>query len=133
MSTLIFLIFLTIGVSITNGNYCACCFPNEPHTCQTPGINLPSCDDCTSSFCANHVKGCQGVPQCTAECQSTSSTTTTASRSSSSVEPITSTITTPSKSSSSVKPITSTPSSGEITVQIEVILITLGLILLVFV
>jgi hypothetical protein len=77
MWTFILAILLTIGVSVINGNSCACCFPGQAHVCQTPAIDLPSCDDCTSFFCANHVKGCQGTPPCTVECKSDSTSTST--------------------------------------------------------
>ncbi len=76
MLTLILFTFLSIEVSLLNGNSCTCCFPFPTQECQTPGFDIPSCADCTSSFCAQHVKGCQGDP-CQAECNSKSSSTTT--------------------------------------------------------
>ncbi len=92
MWTFILAILLTIGVSVINGNSCTCCFPGQAHVCQTPAINLPSCDDCTSFFCANHIKGCQGTP-CTVECtsDSTSSSTSTSPIITTSTRQITST------------------------------------------
>lgn len=74
MRTAVLLVFLTIAVSTVHSYTCACCFPNIPDTCETMAIDLSSCDQCTSFFCANHVKGCQGA-QCTAICKSSSGPT----------------------------------------------------------
>ncbi|CAF1437033.1 unnamed protein product [Adineta steineri] len=92
------------GVSIINSDRCVCCFPNQSHSCQTPAIDLP-CNECTSDFCAQHVKGCQGFPACKAECMSSSSTTTTMPSPSS-------TMTTSSLSSTTTVPIKSTTFNG---------------------
>ena len=89
MSMLLLFIVFSIAVSSIDGSTCKCCFPGQTQICQTPAIEL-ACADCTGVFCANHVKGCQGSPQCDAVCQSDSST--------SSVSPLTSTFTTSSQS-----------------------------------
>ncbi|CAF0914239.1 unnamed protein product [Adineta ricciae] len=77
MLALTLFVFLTIGVSMANSHACTCCFPNMADVCQTMAIDLVSCDECTNVFCANHVKGCQGL-NCKAICQpDTSSSSTT--------------------------------------------------------
>jgi len=138
MLTLILFIFLSVGVSIINGSSCACCFPWVAESCQTPGFPV-FCENCTSFFCANHVKGCQGTP-CKAVCiPDSSSTTTTVSSSSSSMEPITTMmsspftepITTMMSSSSSMEPITNTTASGGYFIRIELFVISASLTLLI--
>lgn len=113
MLTLILFIFLSVGVSIINGSSCACCFPWVAESCQTPGFPV-FCEDCTSFFCANHVKGCQGTP-CKAVCIPDSSSTTT----------------TVSSSSSSMEPITNTTASGGYFIRIELFVISASLTLLI--
>ncbi len=93
MLTFIFFIFLSIGVSIINGDTCQCCFSWQTEGCQVPSIYIP-CEDCTSFFCANHVKGCQGTPPCRAECIHDSSSTTTKASSSYPPTETTTTVTT---------------------------------------
>ncbi|CAF2043955.1 unnamed protein product [Rotaria magnacalcarata] len=83
MSTLFVLLLIIVGISKINANCCTCCFPGQQPICQTPGINLPSCDECTSNFCTQHVKGCQGRYVCDVTCKSDSSTTSTKAKSSS--------------------------------------------------
>jgi hypothetical protein len=111
MLALIVLIFSCIGVSIINSHSCSCCFPNLPHTCETMAIDLALCTECTSVFCANHVKGCQGSPQCEAICNNDSSSTVTTSTSSFTVTSATSSATTTSAISSS----TTTPATSSLT------------------
>ena len=77
MLALTLFVFLTIGVSTANSHACTCCFPNMIDVCQTMAIDLASCDECTNIFCANHVKGCQGL-NCKAICQPDTSSTSTA-------------------------------------------------------
>ncbi|CAF0885488.1 unnamed protein product [Rotaria sordida] len=115
MLTLFLLIFLTVGVSTINGYTCTCCFPGQPHTCQTPEIPLSSCANCTSVFCANHVKGCQSSTPCKVECKSGSSS-----------------ISTSTKGSSSMSTINTIP-NNTFTVGIGFIMISVALTLLVFV
>ncbi|CAF1275761.1 unnamed protein product [Rotaria magnacalcarata] len=91
MSTLFVLLLIIVGISKINANCCTCCFPGQQPICQTPGINLPSCDECTSNFCAQHVKGCQGRYVCDVTCKSDSSTTSTKAKSSSTQTSITTT------------------------------------------
>ncbi len=125
MLTVILFLFSSIGVSIINGNTCACCFPWLGIQCQTPAIDL-SCDDCTSSFCAMHVKGCQGSPPCQALCQDPSSTTTTTTITSSS------STTTPEETTSSMEPSTNTTVNGGFIIRFEFFIISFSLILLNF-
>ncbi|CAF1362133.1 unnamed protein product [Adineta steineri] len=110
------------GVSIINSDRCACCFPNQSHNCQTPAIDLP-CNECTSDFCAQHVKGCQGFPACKAECMSSSSSTTTMPSPSS-------TMTTSSSSSTTTVPIKSTTFNGGSMNQYGLFIISIHLTLL---
>jgi len=119
MLMVILFIFLSIGVPIINGDTCFCCFPWLARQCQPIGFEV-LCTDCTSFFCAQHVKGCQGSP-CAAECQSTSTSTTTTTISSSST-------TTPMISSSS----TNIPNGGCI-IRIGLFIISFMLTLLILV
>lgn len=73
MSMLFLFIFFSIGVSIIESSTCQCCIPETIPICQTPAIPL-SCVDCTADFCANHVKGCQGL-RCNATCEPDSMST----------------------------------------------------------
>ena len=88
MLMLVLFIILVTRVPLINSATCACCFPIQPNDCQTPAIDLPFCSDCTSFFCANHVKGCQGSPPCKAECKSGTSTTTIPTTTSSTIKPL---------------------------------------------
>ncbi len=119
MLTVILFLLSSIGVSIINGSTCACCFPWLGNQCQIPAIVL-SCADCTTVFCAMHVKGCQGPPGCQAVCQDPSSTTTSLTSSSSTTTSIT--------SSSS----TTTVINGGSIIRIEFFIISFSLTLLTF-
>ena len=115
-------ILLSFSISVTSGVSCACCFPRQPDECQTTAISLPSCEECSSSFCANHVKGCQGAPPCISKCIGNSSTTNTPVPSSSPSAPVSTTTLKPGTSSPSLTTITTTTSRAS-GVQMERIII----------
>jgi hypothetical protein len=79
MKILTLLILFVLEVSVMSDTRCACCFVNPPGVCETPAIDIGSCSNCTSWFCAMHVKGCQGP--CNAVCQPGSNSSTTISSS----------------------------------------------------
>ncbi len=112
MKILTLLILLVLEVLVTSDTRCACCFTYLPGVCETPAFDIGSCSNCTSWFCAMHVKGCQGQDLCNAVCHSGSSSSTT----------------TNSSTTASSSTIASHPNAGTITVaRLPIILIGLTL------